>query len=390
MDRNYMEVRHGGETLSVWVDEANESGYQAGLRWGKKSEEGDVVLLQDEDVKIHRQVSEPRSIGVSETGRLVYADWIKYGESTGAEVVVFDSNGTTLYDQSISGSAPLVDISQDGDYIVVCPYGGTATIESVETGETIAIHDYDIADRLVPQFTSNCGEPVVEFSFQSDTDPLYQIDISGDIYWKSDGFEEQQYYEVVSLDESVDWRPMIEKCASDYQEGKEELKNRIANRIGEARLVDASASQLEEIVAVLEDYQNVFTVESAHSKLISQTLGDANYRLAKEEAKTGRNTEFWDRIEAAGEEYQNVLPWYEGKKGLTKILRYQGKQYRKLQRPREAYDCYKQIKSLEQQFEVNLLSDADERYLEEYSSQGIDSKSPQETGRLATNLYMYA
>jgi hypothetical protein len=390
MSQEWIEFTHRGEELYLEHVSSPESNYTVGYRHGSKNERGHVLLMQNGDILTHKRAQEPRSVEVSDTGRVVYGDWITYGESTGADVEVFNEDGDELYSRHFNESSPLVDISPGGDYIVVCPYDGKAYIESVDDDETEAIHQYDIADRLNPEFTSGQPEPEIEFSDNPDSAPLYRIDLDGNICWQSDSFESQQYYQVLSLDETVSWRQVIEKCATDYgATSNEKVRHIIANTIGDARLVDATGSTLEEVIDVLEEYKPSFTKKPAHSRLLSQTLGEAYYRLAKERVSTPPSGEFWRLIERAGEEYINVLPWYDGKDGLATVLRYQGKQYRKLQRPREAFDCYLQIELIEDVFDVEVKSDADKKHLQEFRDQGIESKEPEETGRLAENLYMH-
>lgn len=344
MKEEWINFTHRGEELYLEHSSSPASTYTAGFRHGSKSERGHVLLLQDGDILIHERAKEPRSVSVSDTGRVVYADWIEYGESTGADVVVFDEDGKELYKDHFGNSSPLVDISADGAYIVVCPYGGNAYIEAIDNGGTKAVHQYDIADRLNPYLVESGSEFQIEFSAKPDSEPLYRIDLDGNICWQSDSFESQQYYQVLSLDETVSWKPVIEKCASDYSgTSDEKVQDIIANTIGNARLVDASESTLETIIDILSTYKSTFTAMPAHSRLISQKLGEAYYRLAKFRESTTPTDEFWSLIEYCGDHYRTVLPWYNGKNGLATALRYQGKQYRKLQRDQEAFDCYLQI-----------------------------------------------
>ncbi|WP_136591505.1 hypothetical protein [Salinigranum halophilum] len=392
MDTKWKMLTLDGERVQLEAVDSASNTYTAAFRHGAKSELGHVVLLKDGDICVHLRPKEPRSISVSNNGFLVVADWIEYGKTTGADVTVYDSRGEEVYERHFESSSPLVDISSDGAYIVVCPYNQRAYIERVTDESTVSIHQYEMADRLNPRFVGTDSEPQIELSQSKFGDPLYRIDIHGNIVWHSDEFSEQQYYQTISFDETVPWRETIQKCASTYSATSDDkLKNIIANKIGEARLVDVSQTGLEEIVEVLEEYRGVFSSKPAHRKLLSQTLGNAYYRLAKYRKKGGTGSdEFWDALAHAGREYTNVLPWYEGKIGLAKVLRYQAKQYRKEQRPTEAFDCYKQIAALERQYDVELQSKADAKWLKTYTDQGLTSKPPVETGRWTADQYMHS
>lgn len=390
MSQEWITFEHQGEELYLEQHTAVSTTFTVGFRHGSKSERGHILLLNQGDILAHKRAQEPRSVAVSDTGRVVYADWIEYGKSTGADVVVFDKDGTEIYSRNFSQSSPLVDISDNGEFIVICPYGGKAYIVLVDDADTKAIHQYDIEKRLNPRFNRVNSELQVEFSTKPDSPPLYRVDLDGNICWQSEAFESQQYYQVLSLDESVSWEQVIEKCATDYSAtSNSKTQYKIANTIGDARLVDASEATLETVINTLGEYKAIFTEEVAHSRLISKILGEACYRLAKVRASTPPSDEFWKLLEQSGAEYLNVLPWYDGKDGLATVLRYQSKQYRKLQRPHEAFDCYQQIELLEERFDIELKSKADQKHIQRYQEQGIDSEEPRETGRLVQSLHLH-
>lgn len=386
MATNWRHFSYNGESLKLETVSSSSGKYEGAFRYGKKSRNGHLALLEGDKVHFHKRPSEPRSIGVSDTGRVVVADWIKWGEATGADIKIYDTTGEECYTKHIEESAPFVDISPDGEHIVICPYNSTAYIDDVATDQRRLIHQYEIADRLEPQFVENTGDLLVQFSHDSESRPLYRIDLEGNIVWSSEEFEKEQYYQVVTFDETVSWEPLIEKCATDYAETiDDQLQHIIANKIGKARLVDAPPAKLSEVITVLESNRDVFSAKKAHEKLISQTLGNAYYRLAKVEAsKPMSENELWSTLRKAGDEYDQVLPWYDGKQGLAKVLRFQAQEYRKLQRQSEALDCYKQIETLEAKFEVSLKSDADSKYISQYEEKGISPTEPEETGRLIT------
>lgn len=377
-------VRFDGEEIQLMVHPSSSGEFEVGSRYGSKDEDGYLALLKEDDVCWHQRPSDPRSVGVSDAGDVVVADWIEYGESTGADISVIDSNQSYVYEDHLDVSAPTVDISSEGDLIVLCPYGKPARILNIQRDKEIACHEYEIADRLIPRWIEADGEPKVEFRQKTRADPLYRIDIEGNVTWSSNSFESQQYYQVVTLDESVPWNDVIEEFAADYADGDDpELKNTIVNTIGDARLVNANRNKLQEVVSALTGVRSTFADNEAHEKLISQVLGEAYYRLASDlRSGISVDDQFWQLIEQSAAEYRTVLPWYEGKQGLSKTLRLQANQYAKENRTREALSCIEQIKSLESQFNVSLLSDGDKNRLEEYREKNVRPKKPKETGKL--------
>ncbi len=377
-------VRLGGQKIQMVVLPSNSGEFEVGSKYGSSCEDGYLALLQGDTVCWYQRPSDPRSVGVSDAGDVVVGDWIKYGVSTGATISVWDKSHSRVYQDHIDVSAPTVGISADGNHIVICPYGEPARILDIRRNTEIIRHEYDISDRLVPNWITVGGEPQVEFRQKTGEDPLYRIDIDGNITWTSDSYEQLQYYQIVTLDYTIPWIDVIRDFATDYADTDDpELKNTIANTIGNARLVDANCNKLEEVVSSLTSVQSTFTEEEAHEKLVSQVLGEAYYRLARE-FRSGVSVEdqFWQLINQSAMEYRTVLPWYKGKHGLSKTLRLQANQYAKQNRSGEALCCYEQIEALETRFDVSLLSTADKNQLEKYRQKTISATEPKETGQL--------
>lgn len=381
---SWQSIRLGGEDVDLVVYPSNFGKFAVGSRFDSSDKEGYLALLKENNVCWYQRPSEPRSVGVSDSGDVVVADWIEYGESTGATISVFHRDQSRVYEDHLDASAPTVDISSGGELVVVCSYGEPARILDIHRNTEILRHEYDIADRLIPRFTTVNGDSQVEFRQKSGEDPLYRIDFDGNITWSSGSFESQQYYQVVTLDDSVPWADAIEDFAADYANSDyTELKDSIANTIGDARLVEANRSTLQEVVSALTDFQSTFADKEAHEKLVSQVLGEAYYRLANDlRSDVSVDDQFWQLIEQSAAEYQIVIPWYAGKQGLSKALRLQANQYAKQTRTGEARCCYEQIESLETRFNVSLLSTGDKNRLEEYRQKNVFVKEPKETGEL--------
>ncbi|MDB2281272.1 hypothetical protein PM030_05235 [Halorubrum ezzemoulense] len=381
---SWKSVSLGREKVEMMFHSSSSGEFEVGSRYGSKDGDGYLTLVREDDVCWYQRPSDPRSVGVSDAGDVVVADWIKYGESTGATISVIDRDQSHIFEEHMDVSSPTVDISPNGDLVVLCPYGESARILDIRSGTEVVRHEYDIADRLIPGWITVDGDLRVEFRQKTDEDPLYRIDLAGNVTWSSDSFESQQYYEVVTLDESISWTDVITDFASDYADSDDaNLKNTIANTIGDARLVDANRSTLLEVISALTGVRSTFTDNEAHEKLISQVLGEAYYRLANDlRSGVSVDDEFWQLLEQSAAEYRTTLPWYEGKHGLSKALRLQANQYAKQNRSGEARSCYEQIESLESRFNVNLLSTGDKNRLKEYRQENVSATEPKETGKL--------
>lgn len=381
---SWKSIRLGGEEVQLMVHPSSSGEFEVGSRFDSSDQEGYLALIKEDDVCWYQRPSQPRSVGVSDAGDVVIADWIEYGESTGATISIFDRDQSRVYEEHLDVSAPIVDISSDGELVVVCPYGEPARILDLQRNTEIVRHEYDIADRLIPHWVTVDGDHQVEFRQKSGEDPLYRIGLDGNIAWSSDSFESQQYYQVVTLDDSVPWTDVIEDFAADYANSDDaELKHSIANTIGDARLVDANRSTLREVISALKGVRSTFADNEAHEKLVSQVLGEAYHRLANDlRSGVSIDDQFWQLIEQSAAEYRIVLPWYEGKQGLSKALRLQANQYAKQNRTGEARCCYEQIESLESRFNVSLLSTGDKNRLKEYRQKKVPVTEPKETGNL--------
>lgn len=373
-----------GKEIQMMVHPSNSGEFAVGARYGSNDEDGYLVLLQQDTVCWNQRPSDPRSVGASDNGDVAVADWIEYGESTGSTISVFDREQSRVYLSHIDESAPTVDISPNGNFIIICPYGEPARILNIQRDTEILRHEYDIADRLAPNWITVNGEPQVEFSKNTGGDALYRINIDGNVTWTSEAFDSMQYYQVVTLDDTVPWTDVMRDFAADYADSDNpELKNVIANTIGDARLVDANHNKLQEIVSALTDIRSTFSEKEAHEKLVSQVLGEAYYRLANNlRSGVSVDDQFWQLLSQSAAEYRTVLPWYQGKKGLSKVLRLQANQYAKENRSGEALCCYEQIEALESHFDVNLLSRGDKNRLQEYRQENVIATEPEETDQL--------
>lgn len=378
------------EEIDMMVHSSNSGDYAVGSRFGSNEQDGYVALLQNDSTHWYQRPSDPRSVGVSDNGDVIFADWIEYGESTGTKIAVFSKTKSRVYHQHLDVSSPIVDIDSEGDLIVICPYGAPARIIDIREGIGIGRHEYDIADRLIPEWISGNESPRIAFYLNEDENPLYHVDTEGAITWRSDLFESLQYYSVITLDHTVSWTDVMQDFEAAYSESTEPaLRKTIVNTIGDARLVDASRSKLREITTSIEQARTTFSQKDSHQKLVSQVLGEAYYRLASDlRGDVSVDEEFWQLIEQAAGQYRTVLPWYEGKYGLSKTLRLQANQYAKQQRRDEALCCYEQIESLEARFDVELLSTGDKNRLKEYRKEGVTVTEPQETGKLIRQIHL--
>jgi hypothetical protein len=207
---------------------------------------------------------------------------------------------------------------------------------------------------------------------ETDDQPLYAISPDGSLRWISDELETLEYYDTISLDQHTNWSTVLTSLCNDYENTADEsVRQAIAEILNEARLIDVSRTDMETLTDLLSERFDIFDIDK-HKRLVAATLGDAYYRLAKMREDTmGTTDSFWTAVENSDYYYHESLPNYSGKEGLAKLRRLQAKIYRNRGNSEAAYACYDEIRRVAGWADVGVLSEADERRLEELSEQGI-------------------
>jgi tetratricopeptide (TPR) repeat protein len=177
------------------------------------------------------------------------------------------------------------------------------------------------------EFKSWDGEPCLMLSNSPDEDPYYGIDLTGEVIWRSEEFERK-----MRIEELMD------------------------------------SEDTESLETVIDELEEAYELSSDkyEKKPIANKLADAHWKLAKEIKKKEEVTdECWSHLNDAYTYYLEILPWYDGKRGAAKVKRLQGKYYLKQEDEESALACFEEIQNLEEEYDVQLLTDADERRLEE-------------------------
>jgi tetratricopeptide (TPR) repeat protein len=126
----------------------------------------------------------------------------------------------------------------------------------------------------------------------------------------------------------------------------------------------SKTDDLEKALDLLEEAYDLAEEEN-EKKNVAQKLADTYWNLAKEIDKD--SDEWWQHLNQAKTYYTEILPWYDGKQGVAKVSRKQGKYYLNQEEEEAALEMFQNIADLEEEYDVQLLTDADERKLEELS-----------------------
>jgi hypothetical protein len=118
-------------------------------------------------------------------------------------------------------------------------------------------------------------------------------------------------------------------------------------------------------VVLLEEAMGLAS-EDYEQRNVAQQLAETHWNLAKTVSQEhGPTDEWWDHLDQAAQYYRQTLPRYAGKQGLAKVKRKQGKQHLDDGNEAAARECFDTIADLEDEYDVQLLTDADERRLEQ-------------------------
>ncbi|CAJ52209.1 hypothetical protein [Haloquadratum walsbyi] len=324
--------------------------------------------IQEDDTIVDSLVlKEPRDVDIAADGTTVIADWVEYGAQTEAEIHVLNPSDGSHHITTVELSSPLVANSHCGDYLAVTGYNQVVRIYRSDPISLIGTHTALFGGRLVPQF-ERANDLITLASGQPDEANLrYQIDKAGSVVNKVDDIEKIQYANSFELDKDSDWKSDISELTKLYQTTTDEAaKNIIANIVGDASLSYLTdESTIETIITNVVTAHDIF--KNDHQKLSAKILSDAYYRLGKVRHKQGYYSDAHKQWKTAKEYATVVLPWYDGKDMLAKVHRKQARAYKRQNEYKEARSHIEQIFELEDEYNVQLASDSDERLYDSLS-----------------------
>lgn len=303
-----------------------------GVRGGGDPEPGRVFLLHNNKLKLTKEIERPNEVAVANDGTFSVVDW-EFGwggrdNNLSGTLHVFDEDDL-LFDHGFEANLGPTSITQEGKYVAVSTFHPDCTtyIFDVKSRELTAQHENREGNKQDLEFKLHDDEPLLMLSDSSDEDPYYGIDLSGDIAWRSEKLERK-----MRIEELID---------------------------------NEDADSIETVIDELEEAYELSDDEN-EEKSIANKLADSHWKLAKEIKKEeGITNECWRHLNEAYAYYREILPWYDGKQGVAKIKRLQGKCYLKREEEESALSCFEEIQNLEEEYDVQLLTEADKRRLEE-------------------------
>lgn len=286
-----------------------------------------LFLLKDEELQFTKELERIEDAKVSDTGSVIAIDGEGREELSG-RLYVFDSSGEQAFSQSFEANVGASAISNNGRYVAVATLNPDCTtyIFDLTEGSQVLEHENREGNKMGLGFQEEEDGKRVYLSQNPGSEPLYAIDLEGTVVWRSEELQRQEQLQ---------------------------------------ELMDSSETEdLEEALELLEEAYELADDEN-EKKNVAQKLADTHWSLSKNSEDD--TDEWWQHLNQAKTYYTEILPWYDGKQGVAKVSRKQGKYYQKRDEEEAALEMFQNIADLEEEYDVQLLTDADERKIKELS-----------------------
>lgn len=289
-----------------------------------------TFLFHGDEFQFTATGERPESCAVANTGVVIVADWLAPDKSDlSGEVYALNPEGDILIQGTLDANIDHPAISTDGRFGSISTYQPDTTtyIFDLDAGELRSEHTHRHGNVGAADFRQKDGEWVISLRFSEGT---YDIDLDGNVVEKS---------------------PEIEMV-----ESRERLMN------------SSDIDDLEEAIALLEEEYN--QAQEHHREELPKELADTKWKLSQEIKKEdGVTDECWASLNDALLYYLEAHPPSAAMRGAAKNLRFQGNYYERNGRIEDALKCFQRIEELEAEHNLSLLTDADQRRLEELPSQ---------------------
>jgi hypothetical protein len=329
-----MDIEYNGETYVAQAVTSPNGEYTAAYRDGRSgagsrdAEAGRVFLFEGDELQFTTEIDRPNACAVANNGTTAVVDWRDWGDTLSGALHVFNESGHRFVNHEFDSNIGPVALTPDGSYAATSTFNPDCStyVFDVAAGEQLLRHENQHGNVQQLTFVDRDGSWMLRLG-ASDDDSGYGIDLGGHVVWKSEEVQRQERLE------------------------------RLLESSDEADLDDALELLEQAMVAASEDYEE---------RNVAQQLAETHWKLAKTiKREDGVTDEWWSHLDQAGQYFREILPRYAGKQGLAKVRRQQGKQHLDQGNDTAARECFEEIADLEAEYEVQLLTDADERRLDE-------------------------
>ena len=331
---NWMDIEYGGDRYYAQTATSPNSEYTAAYQDGRSRAEnenpeaGRVFLFDGDELQFTTEIDRPNACAVANNGTVAVVDWNDWGDTLSGTLHVFNESGHRFVKQEFESNIGPIAITPDGDYAATSTLNPDCStyLFDVTTGKQMLRHENRHGNVQHLDFVERDESWMLRLG-ASDDESAYGIDLGGHIVWKSEGLQRQ-----ARLDELL---------ASSTEADLHEALNLLA----------------EALVLASKDYEE---------RNVAGQLAETHWKLAKTiKQEDGVTDEWWEHLDQAAQYYRQTLPRYNGKQGLAKVKRQQGKQHLSDGDETAARDCFEEIATLEDEYDVQLLTAADNRRLDE-------------------------
>lgn len=335
---DWMDIEYDGERYHAQTVTSPNSTYTVAYQDGQsgagagETQPGRVFLFQDGELRFTTKISRPNACAVANDGTVAVVDWnLDWGDELSGTFYVFDRAGHQLVEHECDANLGPVAITPDGAYAATSTYNPDCStyLFDTEAGTLLLEHENQHGNVQTLSFVDQADGWMLRLG-DPGGDTAYGIDFAGHTVWKSQELKQQE-----RLD----------------------------------RLLESSdEAELREALDLLKEARDLATEDYEHRNAV-QRLAETHWKLAQSiKQEDGVTDDWWDHLDQASKYYDQTLPRYAGKQGLAKVKRQQGKQHLKEGNKPAARDCFEEIARLEEEYGVQLLTDADERRLDELES----------------------
>jgi hypothetical protein len=327
-----VDIEYDGERYYAQRTTSPNGEYTAAYQDGRsgagqgESRPGRVFLFEGDELCFTTDIDRPNACAVANDGTVAVVDWKDWGDTLSGTFHVFNQSGHRFVKHTFESNIGPVAITPDGAYAATSTLNPDCStyVFDVDAGECLLRHENKHGNIHHLEFVEQNDAWMLRLG-ELDDDSAYGIDLGGHVVWKSEGVKRQERLE-------------------DLIESSEE-------------------SDLREAVVLLEEAMELAS-EDYEQRNVAQQLAETHWNLAKTvNQEHGLTDEWWDHLDQAAQYYRETLPRYAGKQGLSKVKRKQGKQHLDDGNEAAARECFETIADLEDEYDVQLLTDADERRL---------------------------
>lgn len=327
---DFPNIEYSGDRYYCEHSESENGEWNVAYGRSYETDEHRVFLLRNQSLQFTKQLTRIEDAKVADTGKTLVIDGGDREELSGKAYVI-NSSREERFSQGFEANVGACTISSDGNYIAVATLNPDCTtyIFDLEEKKQIVEHENQDGNKMGLDFQEDGEGLRLNLAEGPDSDPFYAIDLNGEVVWQSEELERQQRLQ---------------------------------------SLMDSSETDdLEEALDLLEEASDLAEEEN-EKKNVAQKLADTHWNLAKEiDREEEDSDEWWQHLNQAKTYYSEVLPWYDGKQGVAKTSRKQGKYYLDQGEEEAALEMFQNIADLEEEYDVQLLTDADERKIDELS-----------------------